>query len=392
HGVIDGVDETEASVTEANTETSDFFGVGSTFTLTTAIGENVVGTELGDTFNVIGDGADITLNTFDVINGAGGNDTLNLLLTTAGGGLPTTAQMSSVENIHVDATTIVLTALDSSALLDVTSLDVGGFGATAITLGEGQSLTLSNTTAATTTLTVDAEEVATTIHLDGAATATAVTLVGAANTTLDVEGSVAGAGATALTVNAAATTETLDLGLSSDTVVTAAGTVLTTIDASASTGDLGLAASATVETILGGSGVDTIAEGAAGTLVQGGAGADIITLDATAPSDVVINLGDSGVTLATVDTVTGFAAASDHLDFNLADGSATNLVDGGVFSSFLDVLTTADTTVFDGTVQYFFGNDGVNTYVFVDADLDGSADMAVTLVGNIALTEDSFIA
>ncbi|MHA6688823.1 DUF4214 domain-containing protein, partial [Mesorhizobium sp. A556] len=34
HGVIDGVDETEASVTEANTETSDFFGVGSTFTLT----------------------------------------------------------------------------------------------------------------------------------------------------------------------------------------------------------------------------------------------------------------------------------------------------------------------------------------------------------------------
>ncbi|MHA6686331.1 hypothetical protein ACX3P0_12135, partial [Mesorhizobium sp. A556] len=406
HGVIDGVDETEASVTEANTETSDFFGVGSTFTLTTAIGENVVGTELDDTFNVIGDGADQTLNTFDVINGAGGNDTLNLLLSTAAGGLPTAAQMSNVENIHVDATTAAITALDASALLDVTSLDVGGFGATAITLGEGQSVTLSNTTAATTTLTVDAEEVATTIHLDGAAAATAVTLVGAANTTLDVEGS---AGAT-LTVNAAATTETVDIGLSSDTIVTLTGGAVTTIDASASTGDLGLTATATTETVLGGSGDDALTGGAASQLIDGGAGIDTIiagnvageviiggagadAIDlgvAGAAQEVVINAGDTGLALGEIDTIANFGGTEDTLNFGIS-GTADNFDVDASAGGYLDALVNANTAFgLDADLTYMAVSDGTDTWVFADLDNNGSADHAVELTAVTGLTAADF--
>lgn len=379
------VDDTAASLTAAEATLDatiqsivDGTGtVGETFTLTTAIGEVVDGTENNDTFNVIADGAGATLNTFDEMHGNGGNDTLNYVTTTAPVALPTVAQMDGVETVQVSAG-VLITALNASALTDVTTLNVGGAGATAITLGANQSVTLSNNVAAVTTVTDVATETEATVTLNSMATASTLTFVGAANTDLTLQGSIAGA-APAITFTAAATTTTLNLALESNVTFTAlTGAAITTIDASESTGNLTFIAPAAVDTIFGGSGDDTITASALPSTLDAGAGADTITLSG-AGDVIVVNAGDSGITFATADDVTGFVTATDSFDFNLVAGSATNFT-SSLADDFLDALTTAN-TAFDGTVRYYVGDDGTDSYLFVDVDLDGTADMGITLFG-----------
>ncbi len=106
---------------------------------------------------------------------------------------------------------------------------------------------------------------------------------------------------------------------------------------------------------------------------------------------VLTEAGHSGLKATTIDQITGFATTEDKLDFNLAAGSATNFLAGGVSSGVTDALTNAN-TAFDGTVQYFDTQVAGNTLVFVDVNLDGTADMAVQLMGVGATAFGDYIA
>ena len=193
-----------------------------------------------------------------------------------------------------------------------------------------------------------------------------------------------------------------------------------TIDASGSTGNLTLnaATAAATETLKGGAGNDTLTGAAASKLIEGGAGADVITAGNVAgevinagaqgtgagfvgdtitlgaagvAQTVLTEAGHSGLTANTIDKINNFATTEDKLDFNLAAGSATNFLDGGASSGLTDALTNAN-TAFDGTVQYFASLVGADTFVFVDSDLDGNADMGLQLVGTAAVVAADFIA
>jgi hypothetical protein len=400
-----------------------------TFSLTTAVGESLIGSDGNDVFTALADAGGLggtppaTFNVGDTVDGGAGTDTINIIAGSAGAPAPAGAVKNvEIVNLISDAPGdgFVLGTADvagfagvtqlwqkgGAASLDVTGLTnsvTAGFANTAVALNAGD--VTAATGAANDTVNVALTSVAT-----GAVVTVGEVTVGGVKT-VNVNGSVAGAGAITVDMNTAtvqgtglAGETTLNLGLTSNGTVTVVSGTLKTQDMSASTGNLTMAgALGTIETIKGGSGNDVLLGGAASKLIEGGAGndtitaggvagevinggangttLDAITLGANAVAQTVItDVGQSGITLAKADTITNFATLTDKLDFNLAAGSATNFLDGGASSSFTDGLTNANTAM-DGTVQYYLTNDGTDSYLYVDADLDGTADMAVTLLG-----------
>lgn len=134
-----------------------------------------------------------------------------------------------------------------------------------------------------------------------------------------------------ITVSSANTGNTAGTLVSDSLTITAvSGSLVTTFDASAFTGNLiitGLSGSfiATNTTITGGSGVDSIAGGAGADRINGGAGAD--SLDGNAGADVII--GGTGA-----DTITGDSGA-DTID----GGTGVDVITGGAGN---DTITTGD--------------------------------------------------
>lgn len=386
--------------------------IGSTFTLTTAIAENIEGTPNIDVINGFMDGADNTFNAGDAIDGGAGTDTFNLFTEAPGATAPAGSSVKNVEIINIIS--------DGTGTFDTdgTDLEADYFeGATqiwqkgvalgsAITgVGAGVTIGFADTTVTGADVVTVADDVteATVVLDDVAATSTIAFGETTAGDllTVNVSGSIDTAGG-ALTIDVttggAATVETVNLALTEDTVLTFTDTTPTieTIDASESTGDLTMDTDfdnlSTLKTILSGSGDDTIiTNGTVDETVDAGAGMDAITITAGSATTIIINEGDTGLTLATADDITGFVSGTDKLDFNLADGSATNFIDGGDSSSFTDALTNAN-TAFDGTVQYFFSNDGTDGWLFVDRDLDGTADEGIELSGVTALAFGDIIA
>lgn len=142
--------------------------------------------------------------------------------------------------------------------------------------------------------------------------------------------------------------------------------------------------------------VDAAAAQAAVAALPAGVGTARLALSAvddSAPATVFEFADGDAVTISATDTVVGnFTSSKDKLDFNLTAGSATSFLDGGVLSSFTDGLTNAN-AAFDGTVQYFFADDADgNGLLFVDKDLDGTADFSVTLAGVTAIEYGDIIA
>ena len=152
-------------------------------------------------------------------------------------------------------------------------------------------------------------------------------------------------------------------------------------------------------TITGGAGANQITTGAGNDTINddtadnddtftGGAGADTIVSGNAADSDVfVFNAGDSGLTVATSDIYTGtWTAGLDTIDMAVA-GAAGNYAEADVFAAadLAAVLALANTAL-DGTVKYYvgFNADNVATDIgllFIDNDMDGSADEMIRLVG-----------
>ncbi|GHD78484.1 DUF4214 domain-containing protein [Vogesella fluminis] len=139
-----------------------------------------------------------------------------------------------------------------------------------------------------------------------------------------------------------------------------------------------------------GAGNDTINDDAADNddTFTGGAGADTIASGNVADSDIfVFNAGDSGLTVATSDIYTGtWAAATDTIDMAVAGGAGNYAeADVGAAADLAAVLALANTAL-DGTVKYYVGFNADNVaadigLLFIDNDMDGSADEMIRLVG-----------
>lgn len=190
-----------------------------------------------------------------------------------------------------------------------------------------------------------------------------------------------GTGTNAVTVNGGAARD--QINLSGLTVNSGDASVGATITGGAGGG----ASAAAPQTIVGTAGNDTITVTAGVNTITGGKGADSITLGAGADT-VVIAEGDTGITVATADNITGFSTTNDKLKLGVA-GSATNFVardgsdDANTATVFADALTAANTAL-NGTVRYALVSDGVTaaqSWLFIDRDLDGTADEVVILTG-----------
>jgi len=181
--------------------------------------------------------------------------------------------------------------------------------------------------------------------------------------------------------------------------------VLTSIDASATTGGfiMGAAGVSTSATLIkGGSGADTLIGNSGADIITGGAGADTLT-GGTGADKFVIASTDSGLTTATADIIVDFATAADTLSLGTA-GTAAKFFELNASTTANDDIGTVELAVtaanaatgagtsFDGTVQYMFVFDatatgGINGYLVADNDLNGVADFAVELTG-LAATGD----
>jgi S-layer protein len=166
-----------------------------------------------------------------------------------------------------------------------------------------------------------------------------------------------------------------------------------TIDVSAASGSKGftIVGGAGKDTLTGGANADTITNAAGGGTVTGGGGKDAITLGAG--TDVlVVNAGDTGVTTATADTVATFTSATDTIKTGLA-GTATNFQDANTGAvATVEAAVTAANAAFNGTIRYFFDDDGANGFLVADSDGDGTADWAVSLTGVAALVATDIVA
>ncbi|MFN3253674.1 beta strand repeat-containing protein [Roseibium album] len=434
HFVVFGQFEGRSGAPTVNTPNTS---TGTTQNFTTTVGETLTGTDGDDTFSGTADAAGLgatpqaTVNTGDTADGAGGTDTANIVATSAGASVAA-GVLSNIEIVNLTSDTggdgFTAATVNSANFAGVTQLwQIGGTASVDATVASGVTAGFNATALASGAGSVVAAASTSSVGVNVALVnvATGGTLeinetTAGSVTSATVSGSVAGAGALTIDLDTAggtgtATTAlaTLNLGLSTTgtiTLVDAVGPVMTTIDASASTGGLTFAGvptsvttftggtgadsftatAAGATTISGGAGNDTLGAGAGGSTITGGTGLDVMTA-AGGTDTFIINSGDSGLTAATVDQIVAFTTTTDKLDFNLTAGSATNFLNGGASSSLTDGLTNANTAM-NGTVQYFDTQVGANTFVFVDADLDGTADFAVQLTGVGAIAFGDIIA
>lgn len=169
-------------------------------------------------------------------------------------------------------------------------------------------------------------------------------------------------------------------------------------DAATDVGGLAITGSANNDTVIATAGGDSF-DGSANadyTLTMG-AGADSITMG-TGEVTVIVASGDSGTTAATVDTLAGFTSGTDTISTGVAGTFAnyveTDMASGGADQTVATALAAAD-AVFDGTIQFQLVVDSGETdaggidlatdaLLFIDWDLDGSADAAIQLTATTA--------
>ena len=157
------------------------------------------------------------------------------------------------------------------------------------------------------------------------------------------------------------------------TTTAAAGTTGFTIDGSAATGKLDITGTGVADIIKGGSGADTFRLSLGVDTFTGNGGADKFILSA----------GDADVTVGTIavtSIVTDFVTGSDTLSGHGTAASATNYVEATSVAASLAALKTAADAALDGTVKYYVGQVGSDSYLAVDGDGTGFTSL-IKLVG-----------
>ncbi len=423
HDAISGVTSDPATVTASEAATDAFIagggagGVGQTFTLTTAIGENIHGTAGNDTFNAIlhnPAATDTTLNNFDTITDTGGIDTLHILSdgTTA---LPAGAAISGVENIDFVFSANLGQAIHANNFVGSTHIDISGANLINVDGINGQVITGHST--ALGNLTTAAGAASITAVLDKAQDGFFLNFQEAHAgdlTSVTVNGSVGtGAGPHAFGINVAPVThvDTVHLGITNATsvVFNAPATQLVNVDAAASTGNLtmDLGAFTALQNVAGGSGNDTLivqtnitkaetiagnggndlihifapAQSAAATSVSGGAGSD--TFDFTALG----NIKDTTHLANGIITIGDFKTTEDVLDLSHLGGHTRTVLDNTQLANIAGqatleaAVTLAATLTGANHVSVF--DFGGNAYAFNDDAAAGlnAGDGLVQLVG-----------
>ncbi len=365
HDAISGVTSDPATVTASEHATDAFIagggagGIGQTFTLTTAIGENIHGTAGNDTFNAILHNPldpTTTLNNFDTITDTGGIDTLHILSdgTTA---LPAGSAISGVENIDwvfSAAGTIHANNFVGSTHIDISGshADVDGINGQVVTY-HGVSLTgvgnVANLTAAAgaSSLTMGLDNVTdngeVVVHEAHAGDLTSLTVNGSVGSTGSPPATSTFTIALGVGADAPTHVDTIHLGITSNSsiAIVPGSNTITTVDASASTGNLGSLGAThhasffnlsglALEHFTGGSGSDNVDVNinlAKAATFDGGAGND------------VFHIGDPGGGSAVVNTFTG-GAGSDTFDFL----SLANIKDPTHLANSLDTISDFNAT------------------------------------------------
>ncbi|MQU19292.1 hypothetical protein GHN41_23040 [Pseudomonas helleri] len=352
--------------------------------------DTFVGGSSADVFNALtvkADGADAsTLTGFDSIDGGAGNDTLNIYSNGVGkenASLPASATIKNIETINVynqGGTAFSADGLDASKFVGATAINQIGTVAADVTNLAAGTVAGFNGTAATLSVTAAAAAATAAVSLTNVAEAATLEVSAAEGGVLNsvtVSGTrVDATPATPiddldLTVTAGKDVESLSINTSINsklTVTNAGGKVLSTVDASASTGSINyITAGATVANIKTGAGNDT-----ATLIFAGTATANAATLSTGAGNDVL----NVNVTKGAATAVTATVDAGEGNDIiNVSIDSATN---AGVT---YNVAAGAgdDTVVITGTVKTTDKIDG------------GAGTDTVSLVNNAALVADDYI-
>lgn len=330
---------------------SSFTLGGGKDTITLGSGFNTYNSGAGDdTFNAtaaqLNTGAD-----YNVINGGEGTDTLNI---TGGGALNIVdnnlSKISGIEKIVVATTTT-----------NAQSIQTGGWFDAAFK-ANGVDLTTVSTTG-----TIDIDMTS----FSGAATLTTTSTTGNQTIQTGTTGGNDKITAVATTGNVTVSTGAGDDVVSVTTVGTAGGEGAITITTGA------------------GNDTITIVNAAAGdsAMITAGAGADKITLGTDA-AKVVIGNTDSGITVATADSITGFVSSTHTIALGF-NGGATNATEAAAaVADFATALTNANAALAAlkvanpaSTELANFQWDATNGYLFNDTNADGTADQVIVLVG-----------
>ena len=358
-----------------------------TFALTTGI-DTTAGGSGNDTFTA----TNATLTAADAINGGDGADTLSIATTGAAvtlGGFSTTGietvSVTAALTTSTDDTTVNMSLASSASTLknsgsssDVLFTNVSGIKALNLAYASGTGTTGVTYTASTVVGTADAQ----TIALESTESTGLVTIAGVESVAITSTGTstvnLAVANATSVTVAAAGTT-TVDLD-------DAGNTVLTTINGSASTGNVtyNVDFAATELSITGGAGNDTVvsAVGFTGTdsLNAGEGTNDVLSIRATADVTAVGALNALSAAVAT-----GF----DTLDLRSAAIAGANAADLTVDMDVVPGVTAITMRAADDdTVTIFTLNDLTQaqaenlTLLHTGTDADTDSEIIVDMKTN----------
>lgn len=396
--------QTLASVTNGSTATT------LSFTLTTALADNLVGGVGADTFTgTYGNGAGpYTLNAGDILDGAGGNDTLRITTgaeaSTPGDGLwtnKTNFEIMEFESTGAGAQTVTTgvnfaAAFATGANLSVTTLlgainvDMTGYAPIATinttTTGDGAHTIVTGTGAATVNATAVAAG-AQTINGVGLTTVNA-TVAGAGDQTIGtttsgslvtVNATVSGAGFQAITsTSGLAVTIVASAAAGAQTITTAAGADSVTVTTAAGQ-------TATIST---GAGNDTIVASLGTDTITGGTGADTMTGGGGVDTFVYL-LGDNTNGTADADTITVSLTGGvldDIFSFTGLLGGATTKAE--TLATSVTVAENSITVVNTGATAagVGFANSAAEVYA-----LFGVGATALTAIGSMAISGNNAI-
>jgi Ca2+-binding RTX toxin-like protein len=157
--------------------------------------------------------------------------------------------------------------------------------------------------------------------------------------------------------------------------------------------------------LVGGSTNDHLMGGAGDDTFIGNPGADVMTGGEGADTLLLLNVGESGMTINTADRITDFNAAYDSIDMQVAgyqsgypqyphvgNYSEASIAYGAGFEA---AKAKAAEMIYQGHHWpvadhiYAFVTDGVNGYFFADIDNNGTAETAVILEGLTSVTQFS---
>ncbi|MDD2545627.1 MAG: S8 family serine peptidase [Burkholderiaceae bacterium] len=181
------------------------------------------------------------------------------------------------------------------------------------------------------------------------------------------------------TLNAAATDGGVTLNLNSGTTSTVAK------------GSFSIGSSTAIENAIGGAGNDTLVGNALANLLRGNGGTDVLTGGAGADIFEFGSLGraptQTGITLASADTIADFTSGSDKIRFDKA-GSATDYVEAAQANDFATALANAAQAMNKTVLYYLTSTAADGGLLFIDGNQDATPDAVIKLTGITAANFD----